>query len=128
MEGTSEVRIGILGAARIAPTALIRPSRQVEGARVVAVAARDAERARAFARKHEIPRVHPSYRGVDLRSGDRRDLQPPPQRPPRRVDDPGAAPGETRPVREADGVERRGGGANGRVAGETGRFLVEAFH
>jgi hypothetical protein len=28
MEGTSEVRIGILGAARIAPMALIRPSRQ----------------------------------------------------------------------------------------------------
>jgi alkaline phosphatase len=55
------VRIGILGAARIAPMALIRPSRQVEGARVVAVAARDAERARAFARKHRIPRVHPSY-------------------------------------------------------------------
>jgi predicted dehydrogenase len=61
VKGTSEVRIGILGAARIAPMALIRPSRQVEGARVVAVAARDAERARAFARKHEIPRVHPSY-------------------------------------------------------------------
>jgi predicted dehydrogenase len=64
MEGMSEVRIGILGAARIAPTALIRPSRQVEGARVVAVAARDAERAGAFARKHEIPRVHPSYEAL----------------------------------------------------------------
>jgi len=61
MEGTSEVRIGILGAARIAPTALIRPSREVEGARVVAVAARDAERARAFARKQGIPRVHRGY-------------------------------------------------------------------
>jgi len=30
MEGRPEVRIGILGAARIAPMALIRPSRQVE--------------------------------------------------------------------------------------------------
>ena len=64
MEGTSDVRIGILGAARIAPMALIRPSRKVEGARVVAVAARDAERASAFARKHEIPRVHPSYEAL----------------------------------------------------------------
>jgi len=64
MDGTSEVRIGILGAARIAPMALIRPSRQVEGARVVAVAARDAERATVFARKHEIPRVHSSYEAL----------------------------------------------------------------
>jgi predicted dehydrogenase len=64
MEGTSEVRIGILGAARIAPMALIRPSRQVRGACVVAVAARDAERARKFARKHGIPRVHPSYQAL----------------------------------------------------------------
>jgi predicted dehydrogenase len=64
VEATSEVRIGILGAARIAPMALIRPSREVEGARIVAVAARDAERARAFARKHGIPRVHPSYEAL----------------------------------------------------------------
>jgi predicted dehydrogenase len=64
MEGRSELRIGILGAARIAPMALIRPSREVAGARVVAVAARDPERARAFARKHGIPRVHAGYRAL----------------------------------------------------------------
>jgi predicted dehydrogenase len=58
------VRLGILGAARIAPAALIRPSRQVAGARVVAVAARDPKRARAFARKHGIPRVLPSYEAL----------------------------------------------------------------
>jgi len=55
------LRIGILGAARIAPTALVRPARQVAGAEVVAVAARDPERARRFARKHGIPRVLPDY-------------------------------------------------------------------
>ncbi len=55
------MRIGTLGAARITPTALLRPAREVEGAEVVAVAARNGERARAFAEKHAIPRVHPSY-------------------------------------------------------------------
>src|SRR5437868_6087497 len=55
------LRIGILGAARIAPMALIRPAREVRGVVVTAMAARDAERAGAFARKHGIARVHPSY-------------------------------------------------------------------
>ncbi len=55
------LRIGILGAARIAPTALVRPARQVPEAQAFAVAARDAARAERFARKHGIPRVHPSY-------------------------------------------------------------------
>jgi predicted dehydrogenase len=57
----SSLRIGILGAARIAPMALIRPAKQVPEAAIVAVAARDPERARAFARKHGIPRVAESY-------------------------------------------------------------------
>ena len=57
----STLRIGILGAARIAPMALIHPARQAPGAEIIAVAARDAERARTFAAKHGIARVHPSY-------------------------------------------------------------------
>ena len=56
------LRIGILGAARIAPAACIRPTRAVDGVEVVAVAARDVDRARAFATKHGIPRVHADYR------------------------------------------------------------------
>ena len=55
------VRIGTLGAARIAPAALIRPARQVADAEVVAVAARDRARAAKFAAKHGIPTVHDSY-------------------------------------------------------------------
>lgn len=58
---TNPVRIGILGAARIAPMALIRPAKQVPEAAIVAVAARDPARAAAFARKHGIPRVAESY-------------------------------------------------------------------
>lgn len=55
------LRIGVLGAARITPMALLRPTRQVPETTVLAVAARDAQRAQAFASKHGIPRVHPSY-------------------------------------------------------------------
>ncbi len=55
------VRIGLLGAARIAPAALLRPVRRVPEARVVAVAARDQRRAQALARRYGLGRVHPSY-------------------------------------------------------------------
>jgi predicted dehydrogenase len=41
--------------------ALLRPARHVPEAAVVAVAARDPQRARAFAAKHGIGRVHPTY-------------------------------------------------------------------
>lgn len=55
------LRIGILGAARIAPMAVIRPARGNPEVQVNAIAARDPERARKFARKHGIGKVHDSY-------------------------------------------------------------------
>ncbi len=58
------IRFGILGAAAIAPNALIKPARRVPGAVVAAVAARDPERARRFAARHGIPRVHTTYEDV----------------------------------------------------------------
>jgi predicted dehydrogenase len=58
------VRIGILGAARIAPAAVIAPARAIPEAEVVAVAARDPERAEAFARKHGVPRTHRDYEAL----------------------------------------------------------------
>ena len=61
---TDPLRLGILGAARIAPMALIRPARQVPEAVVAAVAARDPARARAFAAKHGIPRVAERYEAL----------------------------------------------------------------
>jgi predicted dehydrogenase len=54
-------RFGILGAARIAPDALIKAAQNVPDANVVAVAARDPKRAREFADAHGIPRVLASY-------------------------------------------------------------------
>src|SRR4051795_3390671 len=56
-----DLRIGVLGAARIAPLAIVRPAREVSGAAVTAVAARDPERAKTFAAQHHIARVHKSY-------------------------------------------------------------------
>ncbi len=51
----------MLGAARIAPIALVKPARRTGRAVVTAVAARDRARAEEFARKQGIPRVHATY-------------------------------------------------------------------
>jgi predicted dehydrogenase len=55
------LRIGVLGAARIAPVALVKPARRTEGVAVTTVAARHRPRAEEFARKQGIPRVLGSY-------------------------------------------------------------------
>lgn len=55
------MRIGILGAARIAPHVMIGPAARSGFAQVVAVAARDEGRARTFAQDHGIAEVEPSY-------------------------------------------------------------------
>jgi predicted dehydrogenase len=57
------LRIGVLGAARIAELAIVGPAREL-GHRLVAVAARDPLRARAFADKHGVERVLASYGDV----------------------------------------------------------------
>jgi predicted dehydrogenase len=58
---TPPVRIGIVGAARIAPMALIKPARDCDDVSVAAVAARDVARARDFAMKHGIDTAYGSY-------------------------------------------------------------------
>jgi predicted dehydrogenase len=55
------LRIGTLGAASIAPSALLSPAKRLPEVEVTAVAARDPERARRFAKRHGIPRVLPDY-------------------------------------------------------------------
>ncbi|GJO19485.1 oxidoreductase [Mycobacterium marinum] len=60
----SPLRIGILGAARIAPQALVKPAQGNVEAVVAAVAARDGARAQAFAATHGISRVHSSYEAL----------------------------------------------------------------
>ena len=59
-----KLRVGVLGAASIAPMALLRPAREVGEVEVTKVAARDPARAGVFARKHGIAGVSPSYEAL----------------------------------------------------------------
>ncbi|HVA79068.1 MAG TPA: Gfo/Idh/MocA family oxidoreductase [Candidatus Binataceae bacterium] len=58
---SGKLRIGLLGAARIAPDALLRPARLADGVEVAAIAAREPARAREFAKAHGIARVLANY-------------------------------------------------------------------
>jgi predicted dehydrogenase len=55
------LRIGVLGTARIATTALLGPAARVPEVTVAAVAARDESRASAYAEQHQIPVAYGSY-------------------------------------------------------------------
>lgn len=57
------LRVGILGAARIAELAIVRPA-HATGTRLVSVAARDRGRADAFAARHGVERATDSYAAV----------------------------------------------------------------
>ena len=58
----------MLGAARITPSALLKPATRVGGVRVVAIAARDPARAATFAQKHGIDAVDTTYQDLVERS------------------------------------------------------------
>lgn len=58
---TKPLRIGVLGAARIAPLALVAPAKDSADVVVAAVAARDTARASSFAAKHGIASVRGDY-------------------------------------------------------------------
>jgi predicted dehydrogenase len=59
-----QLRIGVLGAAKIVPAALLKPAKVHGEVEVAAIAARDPERAAAFAAKHGIATVHASYEAL----------------------------------------------------------------
>jgi predicted dehydrogenase len=61
---TRPLRFGVLGAAKIAPRALIQPAKEGPEATVDVVAARDRDRAAAFAAEHGIARVARDYAAV----------------------------------------------------------------
>ena len=58
------LRIGLLGAAAIAPRALIKPVEVLDGVEIHCMAARDRARAEQFAERAGIPVVHDSYEQV----------------------------------------------------------------
>ncbi len=57
-------RIGLLGASKIAPTAVLTPARDNPDFEVTVVAARDPGRARAYADEHGIPGVAADYQAL----------------------------------------------------------------
>lgn len=59
--GMSTIRVGILGAARIAPKAVIIPARNNAEFEIAAVGARDRSRAEAYAAENGIPLVAEGY-------------------------------------------------------------------
>lgn len=58
------LRVGILGAARIAPRALIEPSEPIDTVEITRIAARDRVRAQAFAEEHNIANVAEDYEAL----------------------------------------------------------------
>jgi predicted dehydrogenase len=58
----AKMRIGLLGASRIAPRAIIEPAAAHPDAVITAVGARDPDKARAYAAEHGIPAAAGSYR------------------------------------------------------------------
>ncbi|KIN03304.1 hypothetical protein OIDMADRAFT_195891, partial [Oidiodendron maius Zn] len=58
------VRIGLLGASTTAPLSLITPAKSHPGVVIAAVAARDFKKAEAFAKKHNIAKIHRSYQNL----------------------------------------------------------------
>jgi predicted dehydrogenase len=62
--GSSQLRVGIIGASRVATYAMILPARVTDGVCVKAIAARDPNRACDYARLHGIPHIHGSYEAL----------------------------------------------------------------
>lgn len=125
---TQALRFGVLGAARIAPTALIVPSRLGREARVVCVAARDLERARRFAEQHEVPRVVGDYAAVIEDPEVDVVYNPLPMNLHAQWSIAALRAGKDVLCEKPFAANAEEAAEMVRVAKETGRFLVEAFH
>jgi hypothetical protein len=68
------IKFGIIGAANIAPAALINPAKSHPDVVVLAVAARDKKRAEAFAKKYGIRKAYGSYQGSTCASSLSKDV------------------------------------------------------
>src|SRR5262245_43945688 len=61
MKDTRPLRIGIIGAARVAVYAMAAPARANPRTELAAIAARDPARAAVFATEHGVAKVHETY-------------------------------------------------------------------
>ena len=62
-QARNPLRIGILGAARIAPSAIIYPA-HATGHQLLAVASRDKSRAEEFAKQYQVAKTYISYQDL----------------------------------------------------------------
>ena len=62
------IRIGLLGAAKIAPKALLGPASRRDDCEITVMACRDAGRGADYAKTHGIPAVAPDYEALIGRS------------------------------------------------------------
>lgn len=60
----NKIRIGILGAAQIAPRAIIAPAKKNERVEIIGIAASQQERAKLYAEKHQIPLFFNNYKSL----------------------------------------------------------------
>lgn len=122
------IRIGILGAARIAPRGIVTPANDLLGVEVVAVASRDLGRARDFAARHSIPLALGSY--AELVARDDVDLVYVPLPPSAHLEWCTAALRSGKHVLVEKPFANNAGDAEQMVAvaRETGRHLLEGFH
>lgn len=58
------LRLGLLGAAKIAPAAIVSPANACPDVRLTSLAARNPDRAASFAKQHGIPAVHSGYEAM----------------------------------------------------------------
>src|ERR1044072_2808318 len=122
------IRIGILGAARIAPRGIVTPANELLGTEVVAVAARDLSRARDFAAEHSIPMAFGSY--AELIARDDVDLVHIPRPPSAHLEWCTAALANGKHVLVEKPFANNAEDAAQMLAAEqaSGRHLIEAFH
>ncbi|MFN4023724.1 MAG: Gfo/Idh/MocA family protein [Hyphomonas sp.] len=122
------IRIGILGAARIAPKSLIPQVKRRDDCIITCVAARDRAKAEAFAREHGIPHVVENYE--DLIRRDDIDLVYNALPPNRHADLSIAALEAGRHVLCEKPFAMNAGEARRMTdaAARTGRHLIEGFH
>lgn len=122
------IRIGILGAAKIAPKAVIQPASRRSDCKVVCVASRDDERAKAYAGEHGIPEWEASYGALIAR--DDIDLIYNALPPHRHMDLTIAAleAGKAVLCEKPFAMNAREARAMTEAAERTGRPLVEGFH
>lgn len=122
------IRIGILGAAKIAPPALIAPARKRDDCTVVCVAARDGERARAYAAEHGIPESLGSYDALIAHPGIDLIYNALPPHLHARLTIAALEAGKAVLCEKPFAMNAREASAMAEASARTGRPLVEAFH